>query len=153
MLQSTVSLAADYSQVSVGELGGSVTLLGILVVFLALTALILITMLYPKITNALLKKSAARKAARAERKTAKLAAKEAVVIGDKDVNVAAMAPKQEVKESAIDNQELIAVITAAIAASMGTSSNGITIKSLRRSRTNAPAWGREGRNEQVYNRF
>lgn len=153
MLQSTVSLAADYSQVSVGELGGSVTLLGILVVFLALTALILITMLYPKITNALLKKSAARKAARAERKAAKLAAKEAVVIGDKDVNVAAMAPKQEVKESAIDNQELIAVITAAIAASMGTSSNGITIKSLRRSRTNAPAWGREGRNEQVYNRF
>lgn len=153
MLQSTVSLAADYSQVSVGELGGSVTLLGILVVFLALTALILITMLYPKITNALLKKSAARKAARAERKAAKLAAKEAVVIGDKDVNVAAMAPKQEVKESAIDNQELIAVITAAIAASMGTYSNGITIKSLRRSRTNAPAWGREGRNEQVYNRF
>lgn len=153
MLQSTVSLAADYSQVSVGELGGSVTLLGILVVFLALAALILITMVYPKITNALLKKSAARKAARAERKAAKLAAIKAEAIDDKDNNVVATAPKQEVKESVMDNQELIAVITAAIAASMGTSSNGITIRSLRRSRTNAPAWGKEGRNEQVYNRF
>lgn len=156
MLQSTVSLAADYSQMSASDslgLGGSVTLLGVLVVFLALVALIIITMLYPKIATALINKSTAMKAARAEKKAVKLAAKKADGISVSDANVPAMTSKEEAEESTMDNQELIAVITAAIAASMGTSSNGIMIKSLRRSRTNAPAWGREGRNEQVYNRF
>jgi hypothetical protein len=46
---------------------------------------------------------------------------------------------------------LIAVITAAIAASMGRSTNGIVIRSLRRATSALPAWGSTGRIEQISN--
>ena len=48
---------------------------------------------------------------------------------------------------------VIAVIMAAVAASMGTSSNGILIKSIRRTKSNLPVWGFTGKIEQVTNRF
>ena len=48
---------------------------------------------------------------------------------------------------------LIAVITAAVAMSLGKPSNGIVIKSIRRAGQSAPAWGVRGRIEQVFNRL
>lgn len=48
---------------------------------------------------------------------------------------------------------VIAVIMAAVAASMGRSSNGIVIKSIRRAHSALPVWGSTGRIEQVTNRF
>lgn len=157
MLERLISLsgAADTTKIvsekagSVGEAlgyGGSVTLLGVSIVFLGLFSLIIITWLYPKIAKVLIDKSSVIKANKAIKKAAKLTAKKSVVVCEiKNTN--------KIAEQTMNDKELIAVITAAIAASMGASSNGITIRSLRRSRSNAPAWGLEGRNEQVYNRF
>ncbi len=52
-----------------------------------------------------------------------------------------------------DDQALIAVIAAAIAAALGTSANGIVIKSIKRTGRNVPEWGARGRLEQISNRF
>lgn len=113
--------------------GGKVTLLGVCIVFLALVALIFITWLYPVIIKALMN---------GKGKDAKK------VIAQPEVAISANASKDNMADD-----ELIAVITAAIAASLGTSSNGIVIKSLKRSTTQLSSWGRESRNEQIYNRF
>lgn len=56
----------------------------------------------------------------------------------------------EVRE---DDPALIAVIAAAVAAYLGTSQNGIVIRSLRRSTSSTPKWGREGRAEQLCQQF
>lgn len=131
------------------ELGGVVTLLGVVIVFLALVSLIILTIVYPKFFGWLLAKSAVRKQKRAERKAAKKLAKaEATRVDDvKITETLVTASTPEVKAQANDD-ELIAVITAAVAASLGTSSNGIRIRSLRRSDANTPTWGRKGRLEQ-----
>lgn len=51
-----------------------------------------------------------------------------------------------------DEGELIAVISAALAAVMGSSSN-LVIKSINRVEDNAPVWARVGRQEQMFNRL
>ncbi len=135
-------------------LGGSVTLLGVAIVFLALVSLILITWLYPKIVKYLIGKFSVIKENNKAKKAAKKANKAAEkLISESDTKLKAEQTSVAAKTSGVDDKELIAVITAAIAASLGTSSNGIIIKSLRRSGASIPSWGLEGRNEQVYNRF
>lgn len=52
-----------------------------------------------------------------------------------------------------DEEELIAVITAAIAASLNTSTYKLNIKSIRRVAPGRPAWNRAGLNETINNRF
>jgi Na+-transporting methylmalonyl-CoA/oxaloacetate decarboxylase gamma subunit len=130
-------------------LGGSVALLGMTIVFLGLVSLIIITLVYPKIANALIAKSSVRKAKAAEKKQAKAKdkkkAEKAVLVQKVPVPAAAVATEND--------DVLIAVITAAIAASLGTSSNGVVIKSIERTGQNVPAWGARGRIEQVYNRL
>ncbi len=59
----------------------------------------------------------------------------------------------ESDQSLMSDDTLIAVITAAVALSLGTSSNGIVIKSIRRTGQIAPVWGVRGRIEQVFNRL
>jgi Na+-transporting methylmalonyl-CoA/oxaloacetate decarboxylase gamma subunit len=124
-------------------LGGSVTALGVVVVFVALALLILLTFAYPKFFGWLLP-TPAQKAKAAEKKAAKRQAKAqkktAIVSNNSTELIASAAPA--------DDTALIAVITAAIANSLGTSSNGIRIRSLRRSGSSTPAWGQEGRYEQ-----
>ena len=130
-------------------LGGSVTVLGVVVVFVALVLLIVLTFAYPKFFGWLLPITTAKKAKMADKKAARQlaraqakAAKKATIISvDKSEQAAADSPPS-------GDPALIAVITAAIAASLGTSSNGIRIKSLRRSGASTPAWGREGKYEQ-----
>ncbi len=52
-----------------------------------------------------------------------------------------------------DEDELIAVLTAAIAASLNTSTYNLKIKSYRRIENNKPAWNRAGINETINSRF
>lgn len=52
-----------------------------------------------------------------------------------------------------DDEELIAVLTAAIAASLNTSTYHLNIKSYRRIETSAPAWNRAGLRDVIDARF
>ncbi len=64
---------------------------------------------------------------------------------------AASAEEQETQQGAKDqdNEELIAVITAAIAASLETSTHNIVVRNIVRTADNTPAWGKAGRMEQI----
>ena len=69
---------------------------------------------------------------------------------------AAPAPVAEEPVEETDDDELIAVIAAAVAAAMEQSgeenTTGFVVRSIRRI-NNAPAWNRAGREEQVYSRM
>ncbi len=60
--------------------------------------------------------------------------------------VAEAAPKE-------DEGELVAVITAAIAASLGTSMHNIIVTNIRRVEDATPTWGRAGRSDVMNSRF
>lgn len=63
-----------------------------------------------------------------------------------------VAPKAVQPEpAAIDEGELVAVITAAIAASLNTSTYHLNIRSLRRVESKAPAWNAVSRKENIEN--
>lgn len=74
----------------------------------------------------------------------------------KKVEVVKAEPKIEAPAApaapAEDEEELVAVLMAAIAASMGTSAGGLRIKSFRRV-DNGSVWGRVSRKEQLDNRL
>ncbi len=61
----------------------------------------------------------------------------------------AMSDEVPVKEEETDNDEFIAVLTAAVAASLNTSTYNLKIKSYRRVGNKAPAWNRAGLDETV----
>ena len=69
--------------------------------------------------------------------------------------------KQEVVKAAeapaagdnADDEELIAVLTAAVAASLNTSTYNLRIKSYRRVNNNAPAWNRAGLRDTIDSRL
>lgn len=69
---------------------------------------------------------------------------------------AAPAPVAEEPVEETDDDELIAVIAAAVAAAMEQfgeeNTTGFVVRSIRRI-NNAPAWNRAGREEQVYSRM
>lgn len=109
---------------------GMVTLiLGIGVVFVALIALIIILEIMGKFFENRDKKAAAEKAA---------------VISATPVEPEPVVVEPEPE----DDLELIAVITAALAASMGTSAEGLQVKSIRKTNN---TWKMSGRTEQLYN--
>lgn len=56
-------------------------------------------------------------------------------------------------ETIANNDELVAVIAAAVAASMGVSIPEINIKSIRRVPQNTPAWASASRQEQIYGKL
>jgi hypothetical protein len=72
---------------------------------------------------------------------------------DKVVNVPKMIVTEANAEEAEPGAALIAAIAAAVASYMGTSANGIVIRSLRRSKPNIPKWGMAGRENQIYHQF
>jgi len=120
--------------VFVGAQGGIVTegfatmVVGISVVFIALIGLIAILQLSGKYFDSLAKKEAANKA------------KQAPVVTPQPVK-----PTIETPET--DDLELIAVITAVIAASMGTSADNLQVRSLRKTNN---VWSTAGRKERLY---
>ena len=65
--------------------------------------------------------------------------------------VAAPAPVETEAAAPTQDDVLIAVISAAVAAAMG-EENGFVVRRVLRI-SNAPAWQRAGRDEQVYSRF
>ena len=58
-----------------------------------------------------------------------------------------------VVEDSEDEEELIAVLTAAVAASLNTSTYNLRIKSYRRINNNAPAWNKAGLRETIDSRL
>lgn len=68
----------------------------------------------------------------------------------------APAPKAAVQPavaSDMDESELVAVLTAAIAASLNTSTYNLNVKSFRRVDNAAPAWNKAGLNDVIGSRF
>jgi sodium pump decarboxylase gamma subunit len=111
-----------------------VTALGMLITFAALIVLWGLTSFYSNLVrNAEAKKKA-----------------DAV----KDVKPAAPAvPKPATVEPEEDEEELVAVISAAIAAAIGTSAHNIVVKNIVRVPDQTPAWGQSGRMEQMNSRM
>lgn len=110
--------------------GGKVTVLGLAIVFSVLIVLMLILMLFRVIFYKDPKKQA--KKAQAEETTAE-------------------APQSTAPQ--VNEEELIAVLTAAVAASLNTSTYNLQIKSYRRIEDKKPAWNRAGLRETINNRF
>ncbi len=76
----------------------------------------------------------------------------------KQEKMAAPAPTAAPKATPVavateDDDELIAVLTAAVAASLNTSTYNLRIKSFRRIGQNAPAWNAVARKEQLENQL
>lgn len=86
----------------------------------------------------------------------------AAITGKKKIDNSVNGAKPEVtpmvvQTTEVGGDELVAVITAAIAAVMEAEGveaapNGFVVRSIRRI-SNAPAWNRAGREEQVYSRM
>lgn len=53
----------------------------------------------------------------------------------------------------VDSEELIAVITAAIAASLNRSTHSIVVQSIRRVPSVTPVWNQAGKHSQIASRF
>lgn len=63
------------------------------------------------------------------------------------------APAVPLEANAQDDEEIVAVLTAAIAASLNTSTYNLKIKSFRRIGNNSPAWNKAGLSETINSRF
>lgn len=111
--------------------GGMVTVVGLGIVFSILVILMVVLYLFKVIF--------AR-----QPKTEKTVAAETVVNNEPVAVTAVDEP---------DDEELIAVLTAAIAASLNTSTYNLQIKSYRRIRDDRPSWNREGLRENIDSRF
>ena len=108
--------------------GGETTLIGLSIVFGVLIILMIVLMLFK------------------------------VIFYRKPKPQQAAAPVAEpVQEAAVqdevDESELIAVLTAAVAASLNTSTYNLKIKSYRRTDNKMPAWNKAGVTETINNRF
>lgn len=113
--------------------GGMVTGLGLTIVFSVLIILMIVLYLFKLIFykgNKTEKPAAAPNAAPVEKEEAINAVKEDM-----------------------DEEELIAILTAAVAASLNTSTYNLHIKSYRRINNNVPAWNKAGVNETINSRL
>lgn len=115
-----------------------VTLLGMGTVFIALIVLIYIIELINKVLN--LNYTSDKKQDDSEDVNLEKANEDFAKIEDETIS-------QE------DEEELVAVITAAIAASLNRSTHDIVVRSVKRVPNNTPAWNRAGRSQQISGRF
>lgn len=106
-----------------------VTLLGVGIVFIALITLY--------ITIVIMQKAVGRLGSKKEAKVEPIT-KEPAVEDIKD------------SEDAIDNTELVAVITAAVAASLHTSTHNIIVRNITRTKEVTPSWAKIGRIDQMH---
>lgn len=112
--------------------GSKVMILGLAAVFLALATIVLVINILNKAVN---------KEAATEKK-------------DKDINVEdnKLDEKQStvtIDNEVIDDSELIAVITAAVAASLNRSTHNIIVRRVERIRGNRSQWNKAGRYEHL----
>lgn len=120
---------------SLGEalsVGGLVTGLGLLIVFAVLILLMLVLCLFKVVFY---------------KKTSKDTKPEVKPV-EKEKPVAV-----SIQTNETDDEELIAVLTAAVAASLNTSTYNLRIKSYRRVNNNVPAWNKAGVNETISNKI
>lgn len=118
--------------VTIGEAlstGGETTVIGLAIVFSVLIILMIVLMLFKVIFYRVPKPQST-------------------------VSVQKTEPEETVLEvQETDEDELIAVLTAAVAASLNTSTYNLQIKSYRRVDNKIPAWNKAGLNETINNRF
>lgn len=107
--------------------GGTTTVLGLSIVFSVLIILMIVLALFKVIFYREPKKQAVSNVADSVQETA--------------------------LEDDTDEDELIAVLTAAVAASLNTSTYNLRIKSYRRTDNKMTAWNKAGINETINNRF
>lgn len=105
-----------------------VTLLGVFIVFIALMMLYFIIRIMDKLVN---------KPVKAKQKPQAIETQPVVV--------------ETIEEDTIDDTELVAVITAAVAASLQTSTHNIVVRNIVRTNDVTPAWGKLGRMQQLNN--
>ncbi|MTI68300.1 MAG: hypothetical protein FH753_17095 [Firmicutes bacterium] len=61
--------------------------------------------------------------------------------------------RETIKNKNEDEEELVAVLTAAVAECMGKNSSQIRIRNIKRIKQNTSAWTKAGREEQIYNKI
>ncbi len=113
-------------------MGGETTVIGLAIVFAVLIILMIVLMLFKVIFY---KDPSKQKKA------------------EVTAPVAAASVVEAVKEESVDEDELIAVLTAAVAASLNTSTYNLRIKSYRRTDNKKPAWNKAGVTETINSRF
>ena len=121
------------------RMGGITTLVGLAIVFAVLIILMIVLMLFKVIFYKDPKKQ----------KTVKEAEPVNIIGGASGVTEI----QTVAKDDDMDENELIAVLTAAVAASLNTSTYNLRIKSYRRTDSKMPAWNKAGVTETINNRF
>lgn len=111
--------------------GGLTTLLGMVIVFAVLVILMVVLYLFKVIFY----------------KEPKMDVQE------KNLDAAVTTPIVNTSDAAYDENELIAVMTAAIAASLNTSTYNLKIKSYRRADNKRSEWNKQGLRETISNRL
>lgn len=111
-------------------MGGQTTVIGLAIVFAVLIILMIVLSLFKVIFYKKPKTQAAPAAAPAQ-----------------------AAPVEKETADDTDEEELIAVLIAAVAASLNTSTYNLRIKSYRRTDNKMPAWNKAGVTETINNRF
>ncbi len=130
------TMKTSIDTMSMGErLFGSlqVTLLGIGIVFVSLAVLYFSVVIMQKI----LKKSV----------EAKPSVVESIAVSEPEPEVEQL----HIEENILDDTQLIAVITAAVAASLDVPAQKIAIKGIKRAQDSASTWAKVGRIEQINN--
>jgi sodium pump decarboxylase gamma subunit len=130
--------AETFSQMSMSDkllATGYVILLGVGITFIALLLIWWITILMSKTVQKL------------EAKT------NLTEVKAKSAQKPAQSPPPLVVSSVDDDSELIAVISAAIAASLNTTVQSIRVSNIRRISDATPTWGKSGRNDVMNARF
>lgn len=115
------------------QVGISTTVIGLVIVFAVLIILMGVLMLFNRIFSKSDKKAVEQPKASAPIQTS--------------------APQANVMPREENDEELIAILTAAVAASLNTSTYNLKIKSYRRIQDNAPAWNKAGIKETIESRF
>ena len=113
-----------------------IMLIGLMIVFFGLIILICLIKLMSIIVGALTGK-----------KKEQAAPAPAPVVGPEPVAEAAA------EETGLENDELIAVITAALAAFNKDGNKTLVVRSVRRAAAKTPAWAKAGRADQLASRF
>ena len=140
------------------SLGGSTTLLGLIVVFAVLFILIGMIWVLSKICAKVGKSNEARTAKKAAKAAAKKAAAAEVQQAPAEQQTEAPKPARAPEAEAVGgiSGETVAAITAAVAIMMDVPVSGVKLRSVRKLASRSErhtAWGRAGRSEQLNSWF
>ena len=121
--------------------GLKITVLGIGTVFIGLLILIVIVNIISRFVNG----NSPKNSRLGEKKTVQM-----VEVETADTNPQDMDTKPQ---DVLENDELICVITAAVAASLDRSTHNLVVRSIRRVDNISPIWNRTGRQEQIWTKL